>query len=156
MGHWLTPPLIKVYEALGCLADGRLEVDGNSAKCFSSSRGKFYTVSYDPATKAIMANDNGSYWKGYLGYPEIAFLMQCGELPYEKKFADALTGIAWKDINTKFKNDFSKTEKFVEELAAERGIEQTGLREFAESVLEQINTANFAHFGPKTKPPSGY
>lgn len=156
MLSWPTPPLIKIYEALGCLADGRLEVEGNTAKCFSSSRGKFYTVSYDPEQKAIMCNDNGSYWRGYLGYPAIAFLMKIGELPYDERLAMALKNIAWKDVNTKFKNDFSKTETYVEELAEKQGIDVNQLHQYAAQVLERINVSKFIHLGPKIKPPTGY
>lgn len=153
---WATPPLVKVYEALGCLADDRLEVDGNSAKCFSSSHGKFYTVTFDPATKAIMVNDNSSYWRGYLGYPAIAFLMKTGNLPFEGVLAEALKGLLWKDVNTKFKNDFAKTEVYVEELAGGRGVERNRLRSYAKRVLEIITAAKYPYLGKKTKPPAGY
>ncbi|MFZ1075166.1 MAG: hypothetical protein WAN50_02225 [Minisyncoccia bacterium] len=34
---WKKPPVIKIYEALGAVADGRIEVDGNAAKVYSSS-----------------------------------------------------------------------------------------------------------------------
>jgi hypothetical protein len=156
MPVWAVPPLVKIYEALGCLADGRLEVDGDSAKCYSSSRGKFYTIEFDPATKAIMCNDNASYWVGYLGYPAIAFLMQYGELPHEKKYEEALKGVAWKDVNTKFKNDWDKTADYVEHLAQERGIERKELRQHAEELLRLIKEVQFELLGPKIKPPAGY
>jgi hypothetical protein len=29
---WKEPPIIKIYEALGAVADDRVEVEGNSAK----------------------------------------------------------------------------------------------------------------------------
>jgi len=60
------PPLIKIYEALGAIADQRIELIQGlfvEAKVYSSSREKYYTVTYDAANKAIMLNDNGSYWK---------------------------------------------------------------------------------------------
>ena len=71
-----TPPTMKIYEALGAVADKRLEITGNTAKVYSSSKGKFYTVTYDSATNAIMSNDNACYFVGYLGYPAIAYLLQ--------------------------------------------------------------------------------
>src|SRR3990167_10799320 len=98
---WKLPKTIKVYEALGALADGRVEATGDTGKVYSSSRKKFYDVSYDPINQAIMSNDNASYWQGYLGYPAIAYLMKIGQLPFNQKFADGLKGIAWKDINSK-------------------------------------------------------
>lgn len=66
---WTQPHFIKFYEALGAIADGRVEVDPNDhnkAKIYSSNRDKFYEVSYDPENNAIMANDNAAYWKGTL------------------------------------------------------------------------------------------
>src|ERR1700733_3253094 len=60
---WKQPPVIKIYEALGAVADGRVEVSGDTAKVYSSTGNKFYDVTYDPAEQAIMTNDNGSYWK---------------------------------------------------------------------------------------------
>ncbi|MFA6602048.1 MAG: hypothetical protein WCT02_04295 [Candidatus Paceibacterota bacterium] len=73
---WKLPPPVKIYEALGSVADGRLEMLGNSARVYSSSRNKFYEVIFDPETKSIMANDNGSFWQGYLGLSSYRF-------PYE-------------------------------------------------------------------------
>jgi hypothetical protein len=80
------PPKIKIYEALGALADQRVEIAGmfsNEGKCFSASTpGKFYTISYNPDTHVITSNDNGSLHQGYLGYPAIAFLLKIGKLTY--------------------------------------------------------------------------
>jgi hypothetical protein len=59
-----------------------------------------------------MVNDNGSFYKGYLGYPAIAFLMSIGAIQYPAAIAEEFI-IAWKDINTKFKNDFDKTLAFI-------------------------------------------
>src|SRR3989339_2007322 len=126
---WKHPPIIKIYEALGAVADGRVEVGGNTAKVFSSSGNKFYDVSYDKEKNAIMANDNGSYWKGYLGYPAIAFLMKTGVLSFDEKTASLLENIAWKDINQKFKNDFDKTLEFI--LSSKSDAKKESLKELA-------------------------
>ncbi len=117
---WEHPPIIKVYEALGSVADNRIEVTGNEAKVYSSSGNKFYTVNYDPGTQSIMTNDNGSFWKGYLGYPAIAFLMKIGVLPYDEGIGNLLKDIKWKDINQRFKNDFEKTLDLILESKTER------------------------------------
>lgn len=111
--QWKQPPRIKIYEALGAIGDGRVRMDGETAKVYSSSLNKFYDVVFDSQTNVISANDNGSFWQGYLGYPAISYLMLRGVISCEKKFADYLKGFAWKEINTKFKNDFDKTETFV-------------------------------------------
>ncbi len=153
---WKTPPIIKLYEALGALGDGRIEIDGNTAKVYSSSRGKFYTVTYDPETSAIMCNDNGSYWQGYLGYPAITFLCAQGTISYQETWAKALSGIAWKDVNTKFKNDFDKTETYVLEKVAEQGLNTEELKKDLAVMLQSIEALHLVHLGPKTKPPTGY
>jgi hypothetical protein len=74
------PPKLKVYEALGALADGRVEVEGiftYEGRCFSASTsGRSYTISYNPDTNIIISNDSGSLNQGYLGYPVIAFLLK--------------------------------------------------------------------------------
>ena len=38
------PPVIKLNEALGSIADGQVERNGNTAKVWSNSRGKYYDV----------------------------------------------------------------------------------------------------------------
>jgi hypothetical protein len=153
---WNLPPRIKIHEALGCLADGRLELsaDRKSAKVYSSSRNKFYTVSHDPARRAIMANDNGSFWQGYLGYPALAFLMAIGELAYDPVIAEMLKDIAWKDINVKFKNDFEKTEQYI--LANLDEDSQTRLRSEVERIFEVLKRMKWEILGERTKPPTGY
>lgn len=151
---WKNPPIIKIYEALGAVVDGRIEVSGNTAKVYSSSRNKFYDVSYNPEQKAIMANDNGSYWKGYLGYPAIAFLMKIGILSFDKKVAELLKGVEWKDINQKFKNDFDKTLEFI--LSSKPDEEKEVLKNFVERVSEEIKNLNLSYLGKRTLPPEGY
>jgi hypothetical protein len=74
------PPKIKIYEALGAVADGRVEIDGiftYKGICFSASTSeKLYTINYNPDTNVIVSNDSGSVNQGYLGYPAIAFLLK--------------------------------------------------------------------------------
>ncbi len=154
MKKWEHPPVIKIYEAIGAVADGRIEVNGNEAKVYSSSGNKFYTVNYDPSTNSIMTNDNGSFWKGYLGYPAIAFLMKIGVLPYQEKIGHLLEDIKWKDINQKFKNDFDKTLDFI--LSSKTVAEKQILNNFVVKIDKEIRELNLALLGPKAKPPTGY
>lgn len=151
---WELPPDIKIYEALGAVADGRIEVSGNTGKCSSSSGNKSYDISYDQEQNAIMANDNGSYWKGYLGYPAIAFLMKTGVLPYREDLAALLKGVPWKDINQKFKNDFEKTRDYVlKDLAPGQKGE---LEQYVAEVQEKIKVLDLNMLGKRTVPPEGY
>lgn len=145
-----------MYEALGVLGDERIEVAGNTAKVYSSSRGKYYEVTYDPGTNAIMANDNGSYWKGYLGYPSIAFLLVRGVVPYGPWCAEALKDIAWKDINQKYKNDFEKTLTDIFETLKSRGADLVSLKQEVARIAEDLARLDLSLLGKKTKPPEGY
>lgn len=151
---WKHPPIIKIYEALGSVADGRLEVLENRAKVYSSSGNKFYNVSYDPEKKAIMTNDNGSYWKGYLGYPAIAFLFKIGLLEFKPEIADLLRGIKWKDINQKFKNDFDKTLAYIQESLSQD--KKKELMVYVREIDSKIKELDLSFLGSKTKPPEGY
>ncbi len=153
---WPMPPTIKIYEALGAIGDGRIEVDGDTAKLYSSSRGKYYTITYDPETMQIYANDNASFFSGYLGYPAIAFLFAKGVLPYHTETAEALAGIAWKDINQKNKNNFAKTLDEVNANLEAKGLHpQTVSREVSE-ILRQLENLGLQKPEKKTKPPKGY
>jgi hypothetical protein len=154
MSKWSHPPIIKIYEALGSVADGRIEVDGNSAKVYSSSGNKFYNVSYDPEKKAIMTNDNGSFWKGYLGYPAIAFLLKKGILSYDEDTAKILENIKWKDINQKFKNDFDKTLDFI--LSPLTATQKDKLTFLVQKINKEISELDLSMLGKKVKPPEGY
>lgn len=151
---WQHPPVIKIYEALGAIADKRVEIAGNTAKVYSSSGNKFYGVSYDPANNAIMANDNGSYWKGYLGYPSIAFLLKIGLLDLRPDLADLLKGIKWKDINQRFKNDFAKTLSHIESLFS--ATDKEALAEYVQEIDEKIKHVGLNVLGNKTVPPQAY
>jgi len=162
---WKTPPLIKIYEALGCIGDNRLEINGLEGKVYSSSKGKFYSIRYEPKSNSIMCNDNGSYYVGYLGYPAIAYLMQKGELDFKEIYSTALKGIYWKDLNMKHNRnkgggvpdyDFNAVIKEVDVLIQEKGVNLTEFRNYLEGVLEQIKSKNLNILGEKELPPVGY
>jgi len=159
--HWKNPPKIKIYEALGALADGRLREEENERgekewRVYSSSGNKFYLIKYDAKKNAIMTNDNGSYWQGYLGYPAIAFLMSIGKIKFQQKFSRALKNIKWKDLNTEFKNNYDKTIEYCHKLLSER---EYNLKEFLkeiENIEKQIRNLKIKKLNPKIKPPKGY
>ena len=153
---WKIPPKIKIYEALGCIADERIELSGSEAKVYSSSKNKFYTITYDKDKNAIMSNDNASYWKGELGYPSIAFLMIKEITPYNNNFAEILKDITWKDINQKFNNNYEKTLNEVKEIVTKRGFSFEELEKEIEKIHTQIIFLGINLLGEKTKPPEGY
>lgn len=151
---WKHPPITKIYEALGSVADGRVEVEGETAKVYSSTRNKFYEISYDPISNSIMANDNGSYWQGYLGYPAIAYLLKSGVLPYKPEFGELLKGIAWKDINQQFKNDFDKALEHILSKINPQKLEE--LKVYVGELEKAIKELNLNLLGERALPPEGY
>jgi hypothetical protein len=102
--------------------------------------------------KAI--NDNGSFWKGYLGYPAIAFLLKNGVLSYEQDVAKILANIKWKDINQKFKNDFDKTLDFI--LSPLTATQKDMLIASVQKIDKEIAKLDLSLLGKKVKPPDGY
>ena len=101
-----------------------------------------------------MVNDNVSFFQGYLGYPAISFLMLIGEIRYSPKVAEMLKGIFWKDLNQKFKNNFSVAVEHVLEsktLDERKIIEQEVLH-----IEEQFRKKHYRLLGKKLKPPKGY
>ncbi len=134
---WKIPPRIKVLEALTCIADGKIEIKNNKARVVSSLGDREYTVIYDEKKNAIFSNDNGSIYRGYLGYPAIAFLMVKGKLPYNEKIAKALRDIKWRLLNEKYKKYFV-VEKIVKNIAKKRGVDEEEINKFIEKVLDEI------------------
>ena len=138
------------------LSGGRIHIENNGAKVYSSSGNKYYTITHDPKSGAIMCNDNGSYWAGYLGYPAIAYLLQVGIIPYQLESANLLKDIKWKDINQSFKNDFAKTEQYCQDLVLERDGDLNALLSDINQIYAHLTSHPYSLLGKKLKPPSGY
>jgi hypothetical protein len=137
---WGVPPELKVFEALGAVADGRVQEQGmNSATVVSSDGSKRYTVSWDPDRNLVSSNDNASYWQGYLGYPAIAYLMSRGQLPFDAGLAARLAALAWKTLNAKLKQP-AKVMAYLQET---RQIDIAAATGLAESVRRQIAARAF-------------
>ncbi len=151
---WKHPSRTKIYEALGAVADGRVILNGNEAKVYSSSKNKYYNVTFDPSSSRIMCNDNSSYWKGELGYPSIAYLMLIGKLSIDIKVAEILKDIPWKDINQKFKNNFDEALEYI--LKKKSVSEREILKQIVEKIDGEIRNMDLELLGEKVLPPSGY
>jgi hypothetical protein len=145
MEVWKMPDKIKTLEALGAIFDNRIKIDekNQSATCWSSDRAKQYTIRYDIRNSAITSDDNSSNWQGRLGYPSIAVLMMLGELPQDKAIGEALKNIPWKEINAKFKNDYTKTLGLVYEIVKPQGVKEKDLNHYMANVLELIEEKQF-------------
>lgn len=147
---WKLPPIVKIYEALGAIADGRVQIMDTSHATVASSEGnKNYDVEVEG--KMVSANDNASYWQGYLGYPAIAVMISRGALPYPREAAEALRGIPWKELNRRFRNDYARTLAEVARTLEERGIDPAVIQAACETTLEELR--NYAPIqGPRRRP----
>ncbi|MFC3453715.1 hypothetical protein [Amycolatopsis speibonae] len=151
--EWKPSPVIKIYEALGAVADGRVEIDGDTARVVSSDKAKTYDVGHDPAAGSITANDNGSYWQGYLGYPGIAYLMERGVLTYDKSLAGELAGVPWKELATEYRNDWAKVEKHVRDGLSGRGVELDRFDAGLAEISGQLEKLGLTKLSPRLRPP---
>lgn len=153
--NWKLPPRIKIYEALGCLADDRLSHNEKGAQVVSSEGTKTYTVIFDAERKMICANDNGSYWQGYLGYPAIAYLMKTGILLFDSQIASHLQGIAWKKINQLHKNDWKKTEEWIySETLGNSKTKIQALERYAHQIAGAIDQLSLQQPPKRLRPPT--
>jgi len=136
---WKMPPLIKVYEALGSLGDGRVRIiDEEHALVTSSEGDRTYEVESRDGGRELSSSDNASYWQGYVGYPAIAVLLRRGLIPLPAGAPDALAGIPWNELNRRFKRDYSKTLAEVELRLKQAGHDPDAVRAQAEAVLQAL------------------
>ena len=148
------PPIIKVYEAIGALGDGRVRLeDGGRARVTSSEGNKTYEVEISTDGREVSSNDSGSYWQGYLGYPAIAVLLARGLYRPPAKVIDAIAGIPWKEINRRNKNDYEKTLNEVNQIVEQSGHDPDAVRAEAEAVMDAL-TKLAAVRGKRRRPPS--
>ena len=127
------PPRIKVLEALGAIADGRVSVVGEGrCEVMSSEGDKTYTVVVGGGY--AYSDDNGTIHRGYVGYPIIACLMAEGKLPVDKELAEKLRGIPWKRLNERYK----RYEEVLRHIYTERGIERGRAEAYIAEVLREV------------------
>jgi hypothetical protein len=134
------PPRIKVLEALGAIADGRVKkLAPHSYRVISSEGDRTYRVYVDVARGIAYSDDNGTRFRGYVGYPIIAALMLEGVLPFDKRIAEALKGIPWRKLNETLKR-YALVEIEVKKHAKAKGVEPREIDEFVENVMEKLSS----------------
>ena len=157
MNYWNKPHISKVYEALTAIADGRLKmISETSAKCFSSTHNKFYSIEYDPQTAAFMSNDNTAWYTGSLSYPMIAFLMLNEKISYNHEIAEKLKGIEWKVINQRYKNDYDSAISYVLNDLRKKGIEIDLIKTEAGRIFKILSDMKIGILGVKKFPSKAY
>ncbi len=155
MTPWKLPPRAKVFEAFTAVADGRVRLAGPGSATVTSSRGdKTYDVGWSDDGRVVTSNDNASYWQGYLGYPVLAVLLVRGVLRADATAVDAMAGVPWHDLNTRFKRDYEAAVAHVlGELAAHGGDPALVEREVA-AVLDQLAALGLQRGGRGRRPPA--
>lgn len=134
------PPRVKVLEALGSIADGRVKVVNDSeAEVVSSTGDRRYRVRLDLSSRRVFSNDNGTVYRNYVGYPIIAFLMLKDLVPYDGGLANALKGINWRKLNEAYKN-YSLVEKHAKRVLIERGFSEEYIESFINRVLASLKS----------------
>lgn len=103
---WKLPPIEKIPEAYGAIADGRVAMKDSSADVVSSDGTKTYRVRWNG--DLYSSDDNASKWQGYTGYPIVAVLLLQGRLPLNQDVMTLFKGIPWKELNKKHKNKYAE------------------------------------------------
>ncbi|MEM3808295.1 MAG: hypothetical protein QW413_06875, partial [Nitrososphaerota archaeon] len=70
------PPRIKVLEAAGAVAGGRVKIISEKEAEVRASEGeRIYRVFKDSKSGVVSSDDNGTTYRNYVGYPIVAFMM---------------------------------------------------------------------------------
>ena len=155
MAKWNSPPIAKVYEALGAVADGRVTVVGpTTAQVVSSAHDKTYAVEWSEDLREITSNDNASFWQGYMGYPIIAVLLTLGTIDFDEAVAGWLGGVPWKELNARFRRDYDKAVDSVLAQVEARGGDRAQVTAEVERIFERLAALDLQR-PARRKPPPG-
>ncbi|MEI6462536.1 MAG: hypothetical protein WCO33_02600 [bacterium] len=143
-----------IYEALSAISDNRFNPSSESlAVCFSSSKDKFYTIEYDKNTNSIMSNDNMAFYVGEVSYPMVALLLSNGTIEYDKEILKPLSGIKWKEINQKNRNDYMKSVAEVLANLKSKGHDILIVEKEVDRIYSEVLKLNLKMLGQKVFPP---
>jgi len=132
------PPRIKVLEALSSVAEGRIkQLSEKEATVVSSDEKREYQVFLDVEKGIANSTDNGTKYRGYIGYPIIAFLMLKGILPYDEEVASKLVGIEWRALNEKYKS-YRIVEKIALDRYSKKGGDKDKLEDLVKDIMEKL------------------
>ena len=135
------PPRIKILEAIGSIGDERIKVlDDKKAQVVSSRGDKVYKVVLIEKEGNVFhtySNDNGTIYRGYIGYPIIAFMMVKGIIPIDKEVMKAMSGVPWKDLNERYKK-YSIVENIVLSRAERMGVSRDIIMDYINIVMKKL------------------
>ncbi|WP_243675190.1 hypothetical protein [Vulcanisaeta distributa] len=133
------PPRIKVLEALGALADGRVEVINDKEAVVKSSDGtRMYKVYVDVSKREVDSTDNGTVHRGYIGYPIISFLMLKKLLPINEELMQSLKGIPWRRLNEEYRS----YARVMEVIIKDKGLNENEVNKYIDQVLSVLRRMN--------------
>jgi len=154
MAPWKLPPRAKVFEAFTAVADGRVRLTGSgSATVVSSAGDKTYDVEWSEDDPTVTANDNASYWQGYLGYPIVAVLLVRGELHAAQDAVAALAGVPWHELNQRYKREYDAAVAHV--LRELPGGAAVVVEREVDRVLADLAALRLQRTGRGRRPPAG-
>lgn len=152
-GHWTRPPRGKLLKAFSTIADGRVVDDSDHQAGVISSTGKHYVVEYDASKNAIVSNDGGSFFRGYLNYPMIAYLMKRRKLPRDKRVWSWFAGLNYHVLSRDHQRDYVAIEREILRKSghdSSRDVER--LNRYVADVYRAIGERNLARL-PSNKLP---
>lgn len=154
MARWKLPPRAKVFEAFTAVADDRVRLTGrDSATVVSSGGDRTYDVEWSEDGLTIVANDNASYWQGYLGYPILAVLLVRAELRADAGAVAALAGVPWHDLNKRFKRDYDAAVAHVLGGLPPGGPDAVAVGRAVDGVMDQLAALDLRRAGRGRRPP---
>lgn len=150
---WKRTPKAKIYEALSAVADERVRLQSAEASVDSSDRAKTYRVIWNEDKTAFGANDNASYFVGYMGYPVIAVLLALGKLPFDADLASHLRGFNWNQINQAYKRRYDEAVDYVLGQAEKDGANVDAIRAYADETYDKLTSLALGRLLPPGEPP---
>lgn len=133
------PPRIKVLEAAGAVAGGRVRViSDNEAEVKASEGDRVYRVFTDLNLGVVSSDDNGTIYRNYVGYPIVAFMMIRGNLPYDSDIGETLKDVKWRTLNEQYKS-YRIVESIIKDRLRTKGISERRVNQFIRNVLEKLS-----------------
>jgi len=153
---WKATPKAKIYEAWSALADGRVAIVGEgSANVESSDRSKTYTVIWTADRRSFGANDNASYWAGYMGYPILAVLMHLGLITTDRDIVQDFEGINWKQLNQIYKRNYDQAVDYIiTQIEKRRSGSADRIRTHADKAFTEFKSLGLGRISPPGEPPA--
>ncbi|WP_440059045.1 hypothetical protein ACSU1N_04455 [Thermogladius sp. 4427co] len=149
------PPRIKILEAAGSIGDSRIKMIDDISARVTSSRGEkeYYVVVVKDEDNVfrVFSNDNGTFYKGYVGYPILAFMMLKGYLPIDYDVVKAMTGVPWKDLNEKY-GKYSVVENIVVSRAEKMGFDRNAINDYVNLIMKKLGLMKI-YYDETLRPP---